>query len=543
MQNNRQIGNRSLSWATLILGLITLVGFGLRFYAIGAQTVWLDEAFSIWLAQQPLVDMWAWLIKIDQHPPLYYSLLHFWVLLFGDAQGTARALSALCSGLAIPVFYAASRYLLKQPAALLATLLLALSPFQVQYAQEVRMYALLTLTVAVAFYLLMVVLFDERARQRQWPWYGLAMAQAAVMLTHNTATVFFPLALNAVIGGALLWKQWQGHASSLPILNAVDFERRWLRTQLLALALWLPWSIPFVIQSVMVDRAFWIGPPDVAMVYAALHNFNLAFLWPSWVPPFVAVNVVWWLLAVLGVRTLRQTPARAGLLLALFLLPIVGELLVSLRRPIFSDRTLISVTLPYLLLVASGMVWVVDAVAEWVARWWPARRMNSTSDSQNLLKQVGWGRIGVGIGGLALLLAVNGLALHTYFTYFEKEDWAEAAAYVADEIEPGEIILFNATWVQLPFDYYFRHYGQDTPLRGLPVDLFDRGVLEPKMTEADLPYMRNLLAEQESVWLVYSHDWYTDPEGIIPRELEQQMMLVEQREFVGLQVMRFERKP
>jgi hypothetical protein len=543
MQNNRQIGNRALSWATLILGLITLVGFGLRFYAIGAQTVWLDEAFSIWLAQQPLVDMWAWLIKIDQHPPLYYSLLHFWVLLFGDAQGAARALSALCSGLAIPVFYAASRYPLKQPAALLATLLLALSPFQVQYAQEVRMYALLTLTVAVAFYLLMVVLFDERARQRQWPWYGLAMAQAAVMLTHNTATVFFPLALNAAIGGALLWKQWQGHASSLPILNAVDFERRWLRTQLLAVALWLPWSIPFVIQSVMVDRAFWIGPPNVAMVYEALHNFNLAFLWPSWAPPFVAVNVVWWLLAVLGVRTLRQTPARAGLLVALFLLPIVGELLVSLRRPIFSDRTLIWVTLPYLLLVAAGMVWVVDAVTEWVARWWPARRMNSTSDSQNLLKQVGWGRIGVGIGGLALLLAVNGLALHTYFTYFEKEDWAEAAAYVAEQIEPGEMILFNATWVQLPFDYYFRHYGQDTPLRGLPVDLFDRGVLEPKMTEADLPYMRNLLAEQESVWLVYSHDWYTDPEGIIPRELEQQMTLVEQREFVGLQVMRFERTP
>ena len=521
MQNNIKIGNRSLSWATLILSLITLGGFGLRFYAIGVQTVWLDEAFSIWLAQQPLVDMWAWLIKIDQHPPLYYSLLHFWVLLFGDAQGVARALSALCSGLAIPVFYAASRYLLNQRTALLAALLLALSPFQVQYAQEVRMYALLTLTVAVALYLLMVVLFDERARQRQWLWYGLAAAQAAVMLTHNTATIFFPLALNSAIGGALLWKQWQGGVSSLPILNAVDFERRWLRTQLLAMALWLPWSIPFVIQSVMVDREFWIGPPTVGMVYEALHNFNLAFLWPSWSPPFVVVNVIWWVLAGLGARTLRQTPARAVLLATLFLLPIVGELVVSLRRPIFSDRTLIWVTLPYLLLVASGMVWAVEAVGQRLARW----------------------RVGVGIGGLALLLAVNGLALHTYFTYFEKEDWAEAAAYVADQIEPGEMILFNATWVQLPFDYYFRHYEQDAPLRGLPVDLFDRGVLEPKMTEADLPYMRNLLAEQESVWLVYSHDWYTDPQGIIPRELEQQMTLVEQREFVGLQVMRFERKP
>lgn len=541
MQNNIQIGKRALPWATLLLSVITLLGFGLRFYAIGRQTVWLDEAFSIWLAQQPLVDMWAWLIKIDQHPPLYYSLLHFWVWLFGDAQGTARALSALCSGLAIPVFYAAGRYLLDQRTALLAALLLALSPFHVQYAQEVRMYALLTLTAAATLYLLMVVLFDERARQRQWPWVGLAMAQAATMLTHNTATVFFPLALNAAIGGAWLWKQGQGGVSSLPVLNAVDFERRWVRTQLLAVALWLPWSVPFVIQSVMVDREFWIGPPTVGMVYEALHNFNLAFLWPSWSPPFVAVNIGWWLLAALGVRTLRLTPARAGLLATLFLLPILGELLVSLRRPIFSDRTLIWVTLPYLLLVAAGMVWMVAVVAERVAQWGAARRMNSASDSLNLLKQVkGW-RAGVSGGALVLLLALHGLALHTYFTYFEKEEWAEAAAYVAEEIEPGEMIFFNATWVQLPFHYYFRHYEQAAPLRGLPVDLFDRGVLEPKMTEADLPYLRNLLADQESVWLVYSHDWYTDPQGIIPRELEQQMRLVEQREFVGLQVMRFAR--
>jgi len=77
----------------------------------------------------------------------------------------------------------------------------------------------------------------------------------------------------------------------------------------------------------------------------------------------------------------------------------------------------------------------------------------------------------------------------------------------------------------------------------VPVDLFDRGVLEPKMSEADLPYLHNLLAGRESVWLIYSHDWYTDPQGILPRELQQQMVLVEQRAFVGLQVMHFRRTP
>lgn len=556
--------NKNNSWTTIALSLITLLGFGLRFYAIGAKTVWLDEAFSLWLAHQPLVEMWAWLIKIDQHPPLYYSLLHYWILIFGDGQGAARALSALCSGLAIPLFYGVSRYLFPPRAALLATLLLALAPFHIRYAQEVRMYALLTLTATLAFYLLMVVLIDERARQQRWPWVALALAQTAVMLTHNTATVFFPLALNTTIGGALFWKRRQGSHSAFPNLNVANFERRWLRTQLLALIGWLPWSVPFVIQAVLVDREFWIGAPTVGLVYETLHTFNLAFL-PAWSLPVIMLNLGWWLLAALGVYTLRPTPGRAFLLLVLFLLPILGELLVSLRRPIFADRTLIWVTLPYLLLVASGMVWAVEVVGERVARWWAARRINSAphpnlpqagegTDAASALTRrpsqagEGWGGVpsavlhtGMMVGGLVLLLALHGLALHTYFTYFEKEDWAEAAAYVAEQIKPGEMILFNATWVQLPFHYYFRHYEQDALLRGLPVDLFDRGVLEPKMTEADLPYMRNLLADQKSVWLVYSHDWYTDPQGLIPHELQAQMALVEQREFAGLQVMHFRR--
>ena len=527
-------------WPALGLGLLTLVGFSLRFYAIGEKTVWLDEAFSLWLAHQPLADLWVWLIKIDQHPPLYYVLLHYWILIFGDGQGAARTLSALCSGLAIPLFYGAGRYLFPQRTALLATLLLALSPFHLRYAQEVRMYALLTLTTAAAFYCLLRVLFDEQARQQRWPWIGLALAQAAVMLTHNTATIFFPLALNVAIGGALLWQRWQGRASSLPNLSATNFPRRWLCTQLLALVGWLPWSVPFVLQALLVDREFWIESPTVTIVYEALHNFNLAFL-PAWSPPVMLLNLGWWLLAGFGVRALRQTPGRAMLLLVLFLLPIGGELLVSLRRPIFSDRTLIWVTLPYFMVVAAGMEEMGRLVGGMSVLVRSPRRMNSASDSSNLLKQVALYQRGIGLVGLLFILGVYGLALHNYYANFEKEEWAAAAAYVAERVAPGELMLFHATWVQLPFQYYFRHYEKSTAQHGLPVDLFDRGVLEPKMSTADLPYMRNLLTDRQSVWLIYSHNWYTDPQGLIPRELQRQMTLVEQRTFRGLQVMYYRR--
>ncbi|MBN1979228.1 MAG: hypothetical protein JW918_17670, partial [Anaerolineae bacterium] len=135
------------------------------------------------------------------------------------------------------------------------------------------------------------------------------------------------------------------------------------------------------------------------------------------------------------------------------------------------------------------------------------------------------------------VLVLSGLALHAYYTQLEKEQWDDAAALVAGRVEPGDLILFNATWMQIPFDCYF-HRLSDVPVdeRGVPVDLFDRGVLEPKMAESDLPRLRELVRCRERVWLVYSHSWYTDPQGLIPPALEEGLDLRDRWEFYGVQV-------
>jgi hypothetical protein len=91
--------------------------------------------------------------------------------------------------------------------------------------------------------------------------------------------------------------------------------------------------------------------------------------------------------------------------------------------------------------------------------------------------------------------------------------------------------------MQIPFDYYF-HRLSDVPVveRGVPVDLFDRGVLEPMMAESDLPRLRELVRGRDRVWLVYSHNWYTDPHGLIPPALEEGLDLRDRWEFYDVQV-------
>jgi len=126
--------------------------------------------------------------------------------------------------------------------------------------------------------------------------------------------------------------------------------------------------------------------------------------------------------------------------------------------------------------------------------------------------------------------------LHQYYTGFVKEEWDVAAAYVADRVEEEDLLLFNGTWVQIPFDYYFRRYDLRVAEHGAPVDLFDRGVLEPKMAASDLPRLHDLISGRERVWLVYSHNWYTDPENLIPSALAQELRLLDRRQFNGLEV-------
>ncbi|MCX6044018.1 MAG: glycosyltransferase family 39 protein [Chloroflexi bacterium] len=529
--------NRRRIWPALIV----LMGAFLRFYAIGSKTLWLDEAFSIWMAHQPLVESWAWLIRIDQHPPLYYTLLHFWQMIFGDSQGAVRALSALCSSLTIAFFYGNCRRWFDEQTAFMASFVLAVSPFHIHYAQETRMYALVTLGVAATLYFLARILFDGARSNTRLNWMGLAIAQAAVMLTHNTATIFLPLALNLGIGGALLWKYTQGGVSSLPALNDPSFERHWVRGQVLALILWLPWSIPFVIQASGVDRQFWLQPPTFGTVVEVLHRFNFSFL-PDWFSLFHLWDAFYWGLAAFGVYQLRRTPARALLLLSLCLTPVLGELLVSLRRPIFSEHTLIWATLSYYMLLAVGIRGVSHKLNQPITLGpKPAASLNRAPNGDQIEIQRQPRRVGNAFQSIALLLIVglSLLSLSNYYLYFQKEEWDKAADYVAQNSRPGDLILFNATWTQLPFEYYFRRYQTDMEMHGLPVDLFDRGVIEPKMTAADLPAMRNLLQNHRRVWLIYSHDWYSDPNKIIPSELNRSMQQTDQRSFIGLQVFRY----
>jgi mannosyltransferase len=542
---------------------ITLVGGWLRVLMLGTKGMWLDETFSVWLANQSVGDMLQWTVKIDQHPPLYYLLLHYWIALQGDTPYYVRLLSVLFGAGTIPMIYLIGKRLSGALVGLAAAVFLALSPFHIYFAQETRMYTLLTFNAAVAIYALVRLLTDSRSvrpigsqfreylhawrtsgpvepdpkreisykdethsqtgwrawvfRHRWLPiqtietdlaWVAFIVFSAATLFSHNTA-VLFPLATNIFVLGLMLLQR-RNKSESHPAFQAPSFGN-WAKAQIGILLLWSPWIFFFIKQASRVYQAFWIPEPTWE---AGIQVFQ-SFLNASAPLPASQATMIWTLYGLvlcLGLVYYRKKFSQFLFLAALFAIPFLGELIVSIWRAIFGGRTLIWTTIPLFLVLAAG-------VAQFKFR---------------LLIIVVLGSLGT----------INLFSAGDYYRFYQKEDWHSAAGYVANFAEKDDLVLFNSNFVVIPFDYYFKPYEKLYSLQvvkqGVPLDLFDSGILEPKMTESDIPELISLLSGHNRIWLVYSHDSYTDPMGLIPQTLASQRILIRERDFYGGQVQLYE---
>jgi hypothetical protein len=549
--------------APWLVVVITLTGGALRVLLLGLKGMWLNEAFSVWLANHTVADMLQWIARIDQHPPFYYLLLHYWIALTGDAAYNVRLLSALFGAGTIPVIYLIGKRMSGAVMGLAAAVLLAFSPFNIYFAQETRMYTCLTFNAAVAIYALVRLLTDSRSarpignqfreylhawrasgavepgtegyftyrietrnhtgwrawifRHRWFPiqtietdlaWVAFVVFSAATLLSHNTA-VLFPLATNIFVLGLMLFQRLN-KSGSQPAFQAPSFWN-WVKAQIGIFLLWSPWLSVFFKQVSAVYQEFWLPKPGWDAVIQVLESFLNASM-----PGQGSQATMTWILCApvlcLGLLHYRRKKSRFLFLAALFAIPFLGELIVSVRRPIFLDRTLIWTTIPLFLILAAGIAQLRFRFLVIVA---------------------------VGI------LATNSLfSAGDYYRFVQKEDWSRAAGWVAKSAEKDDLVLFNDTLVQIPFDYYFKTYENlysiQVEKHGLPVDMFDSGIVEPKMTTSDIPRLVSLMSGRKRVWLVYSHNWYTDPMGLIPQTLASKMELAWKRDFYGGQVHLYE---
>ncbi len=171
------------TWLRFFIAILLILGVFFRFVNLDKKVYWFDEAFTsirisgykeIEVVKQfanariiSLEDLQKYqhpnsekgvlgtveslAIEDSQHPPLYYVMARFWAQWFGSSVAVMRSLPALISLLAFPCIYWLCLELFESSlTGWVAVALLAVSPFQVLYAQEARQYSLWTVTILLS---------------------------------------------------------------------------------------------------------------------------------------------------------------------------------------------------------------------------------------------------------------------------------------------------------------------------------------------------------------------------------------------------------
>lgn len=439
----------SFSREQQILAALVMIGAVLRLLLLGYKSIWLDEAFSLTISQRSLVDVLRMAVRTDTHPPLYYILLKFWMGL-GEGEAAVRLLSALFSIASIPVMYKLATSLYRDRRfGLLGAAILTFSPFQVWYAQEARMYAMLTFFVLLSA----TYFFQALQSRRRNDWIGYSIATLLALYTDNGA-IWYVIMISAFY--LISIKRFPGSLKD------------WFLASAGIGLLYLPW-LPFLwMQTRQVTSLSWLPPPSFQALLETFLDFH------SYKFPYMEVSLLYMALIFVWAYIVPKREWQLRLASLWLFLPLAISLLLSLRQPIFLSRNLIAASLGYYLLVA-GTIW----------------RFRSTKATLALLLP---------------LVAMNLVSIGHNTWVEQKEDWRAVAQYVAVTARdnPGGLVVFLPRYTELPFQYYFQRTNVSVDTQGYPGD----EVLlhpEPKQVED----IAKMLEDRPYVWLVV-RDTVTD---------------------------------
>jgi hypothetical protein len=135
------LGNRKMTGVILLI-IITMAGFALRWNGYTIHSGWADEIYSAACAGNPNLPFMSTFAD-PGNPPFYFILLRFWFTIFGWSEESGTMLSVLLGTFSIVAVYLLVKPFFGRKAALCAALFVAFSGFSIGYSREMRAYILL----------------------------------------------------------------------------------------------------------------------------------------------------------------------------------------------------------------------------------------------------------------------------------------------------------------------------------------------------------------------------------------------------------------
>jgi hypothetical protein len=463
------------------------------------ESLWLDEASSIWFARQPVMELL--LARCDPNPPGYYLLLKAWLFL-SENEVWLRLPSLFGAVLAVCLIYQLGLHAtawrhpkesVLQPAlppteatqnhktelravfAILAALLLALHPLQSWYASEVRMYALVQCAGLAMVWFGLRLLAVPSARK---------IGMREILPYWLLATLALLLGYSALLPWGLLQLFWVGFGRPRAWL--------WLSIQLAIL-------LPLAALSLTPGQSQTLGQVHYSIfvsIQAARLGFYLTPPMAKWLllsGVLVVISVS--LLLALDWRRLNRPLDRPWVRLLVIGAWLMLLVVAAVPRALTLKRYLV-VVLPYMALVTA----------------YPLCRSRRKIQGAIL-----------GLGLFATLVSV---------ATYQREPWRTVIADLvrADDGTP-KVMWVDDTAVP-NFDYYIRQ---------------DQRVAEmlkwAPLYSHDLPRLPELTPEPgDELWFVTAENRYRRPVALLPAAFYEQYELAGERHETGIGAYRFRRR-
>lgn len=493
----------------------------LRLHELGDDSLWSDETLTLSFSR--FVDMHGGLLEARNvsEAPLMAVLTWLW---HGAVQATTnlsplsqandfliRLLPCAFSVWGVYMVYGVTRVATRDNgAALAAAFLCAISPFQVHYAQELRVYSIYMAFSLLLLYCLVRALEEDRAR---W-WAGVAAMEALLLYTHFTSvwTIFL---VNVFFVLGLAFNVWTCRKRFI----------KWYGAQAVAFVLSLPAIALFL-------RAYGF----MQQIEIAWYHFDLGFktglitfktffagygptVWAYW-----GIFAIAGFLTLMGVASMRKRPGPLVLTLMLVAGPIALNILLWREREfaMYHQR----------MFIFSGAMAFVLAGAGLRALRHP---------------------VAVGLVASAMLAFTTPALLDHYARrlhplevhragIYVHSDFRAAARYIESEWREGDALTAANSFVTTPLWHYLGRF----PLR-LSTEEWERDLMIRSHGQDALLFRHHMMPRMAPIALrSYDRVWFVVSKGIsfeyqphtraVRDWLDAHYTAIEDREFHGLRV-------
>ena len=376
-----------LIWCAIALGVFFRLAF------LGSDSLWLDEAYSVTVVlQHSARDIWHGAVD-PNHPPLFFIILRGALRLLGTSEVAARLPSALASLASLALTYVLGRRLgMSREASVVGVALLALAPLDIWYAQEARMYAMVTTSA-----LLVAVSLTFTG------WMGAGFTALSLAAGLYVDFTMVPLALAILSLWLVRW--WQGDRGLARLAGvSVAYVAAWC-------AFYPRWGH----FTQVMNRI------DTVPLFVRLRE-SAGLDLPSGTPALVLVAFAVVLVGVAGAvasRAFTSSPGRRSWAWAVWFLFVVSTIAAVVPRA-YSVKQF----------AATGWPFVILFVAWTLAE---ARRLHRP-------------RLLVAIG-VSMLSAVLTVAT-------PRADWRGVAAHLNSRSDRTEAVWLDPPWNRYAYDYY-----------------------------------------------------------------------------------------